>query len=58
MSETRTKNWGAKADEKPVLETSWIEEVSGTLSQRANRLKRVWQIAVIVVFVAAAVAAC
>ncbi|KGH30789.1 hypothetical protein [Comamonas testosteroni] len=57
MSETRTKNWGAKGVEKTVLETSWIEEVSGTLFQRANRLKRVWQMAAIVVFVAAAVAA-
>jgi hypothetical protein len=25
MSETRTKNWGAKADEKPVLETAGLK---------------------------------
>lgn len=42
MSETRTKNWGAQAVDKPVLETSWIEEVSGTLSARAQRLQRLW----------------
>lgn len=57
MSETRTKIGALKRLRSPCLKRAWIEEVSGTLFQRANRLKRVWQIAVIVVFVAAAVAA-